>query len=159
MKYDITLYGSNSDAVIAGSTSSPAKSTVTGLSDVVTWSPDVLNLEYIPELTSGGNEYLNNSLDSTYSVRGKWRMKVKAKQFPVAVSAYSNATSLQTYFPIDLLNKQYHYLYFGNKYPLQPSETIASETCLAVAVTSVQIEDMDGLKSLIVEMKYRFTGV
>lgn len=154
MRYDIKVYGSDTNL----STEYPTLASVTGLTDVVTYSPEALGAYMTGNYEDKGDKYLGGVVTSGSSFRLQWELQVKGVAFPDPSTSYADQTAVTDFYPINVFTKKYHYLYLGDKYPLQPNIS-ATDTCVAVAITGIKITSENGFKKLSIEMQKRYNGV
>lgn len=153
MRYDIVLYGTDTDA----GAEYPA---VASLVSASSWSPEALGAFVSFDFDNEGLSYVGGIKESSSGLRVKWSLVVRSKPFPQPVTAASSATDLSDFYPTAVLQKQYHYLYLGQNYPMQVTETsIATATTIAVIVTGAVVENVDGLEKLTIELTKKYPGV
>lgn len=138
----MVLYGSNTDE----SDNFPAVTTITGHSDDVSWSFTAKGVE--PSYDYEGEEikYLGGMAESKSRLRLKMNIKTKYFAFP------SSATTTESYYPVSVLAKKYHWIDLGT-YPLKPS-SYSSGDCMAIAIQSIKVEHNyeQGMKAIELEV-------
>ena len=146
-KWTFTLYGSDVDE----STDFPLKTTITAKTDIKSWSFSALGA--FPDIAIEGEatEYMNNFIEGKKLCRVRFNPKTTRITYP------STSTSVETFFPVDVLNKQFHWLDFDSNYNLKPA-SMTSGKVTAVAVMGAQVESQKGAKVLTFELHRREVG-
>jgi len=141
----VTFYGSDNNTT----GNFPIKTTVQALSSLVSWSVTIASAGIVPENEGEIKEFCNKTLEEQNILREKYTFKCTPQ-------SYGTATSLQTFFPIEFLKKNYKWIDWGS-YPVTNSSYGATKVQAIIIEPNYTVEEEDGFKRLILTGKSRGT--
>ena len=145
--YTVKIYGSNYKP--ATGDMAPLVADVEALSDVVTTTWTLLNVNPTPELIGDDEERGGGILPNKLGVRMSYELKSFPINFPTV------ATTQESLFNLDLLTMKYRYIWF-NDYPLVPkysSSTLPTTRCWMITITDFKPESDGGKKVITMQAK------
>ena len=134
----MTLYGSDTDETSLY----PDESTITGHSDVVSYSFTAQGVFPSYEAKDEVVEYLGGQSSSQQRYRLKYDITIRPVDFP------SSTTGLETFYPTSVLGKAFHWIKFGTFELIPTGVTTGKVYSIAVNGMTVEHDSDLGVKNI-----------
>lgn len=138
----ITIYGSDTNI----SEEFPLLSSVTALTDVVSYTDDLWKLEPTPVVESEDISYFGGFKRSINDVRMQYTLEIKPIDFPNSTYTASNAQYDNLFSFMSVYAKKYHYMIVDySAYPMKIVDTTLSTPAsrtVAVVLNGLEIEKL-----------------
>lgn len=150
-EWTMTIYGSDSkpSATITGF---PLKTDVIALTDIESFTVYPLHLHPQPVINSEVTTYINGYMRADKVITLEFSMEDYPIIFP------SSVTSLDDFYPMQVINKDYNWINIPSDYYLVPEAIKVNHQnyCMEIVITGIEVSHEADMKKVTLNFKFAY---